>query len=123
MTLPLGLAFKNSLLTHNTFHTLLNEVTEVIKTIPNYENLKIDPEMLLLICRIVECKMGKNEQNIDKKDLVISILDKLFSLNDREKEIFKSNIQFLYDNGKIKKASFWKLCLYYISDWATRKIL
>ena len=123
MTLPLGLSFKNSLLTHASFHGLLNDVYDIIKTIPNISELKTDPEFLLLVCRIVECKMGKNKQNIDKKDLVINILDKVFTLTDGEKEIFKANIQFLYDNNKIKKVSVLKLAILYVGEWVNRRFL
>ena len=107
----------------NKRHSLLNEVCEIIQTIPNVKELKTDPEFLLLVCRIIENKMGKNKQNIDKKDLVISILDKIFTLTEQEKEMFRSNIQFLYDNNKIKKVSIVKLAILYVGEWVSRRFL
>lgn len=107
--LPPGLSFKNSLDAHATFYTLLDDVVKIFSSIPEYQKLKSDPEAILLICRILEVKIGKNTHNIDKKELVVLIYQKIFGeMTPEEKSILKSHIQFLYDNGKIKGVSVLK---------------
>ena len=121
--LPFGLAFKNSLDKHVVFQTLLDEISKILMDIPEYMKLKNEPEFLLLICRLIECKYPSNTSKIDKADLAVNIYGRLFgSLNDADKTNLTSQIQFLYDNGKIKKTSWAKLAMFYVTDWIKRKL-
>lgn len=112
--LPLGLKLHNTLKAHNIFHTLLNKATEIVKHIPSYEDLKDDPELLLLIVNIVENIMRKNKYGIDKKDLVLCIYDNLFSLTEEEKTTLEKQIQFLHDNKKIQKVPLLRIVWSYL---------
>jgi hypothetical protein len=92
--------------------------------IPNVrDDLRGDPELILLVARLVENYIPKNTLQLDKKDLCISVLDKVFDLNDEEKESIGTQIQFLYDHDKIKKCSSIKLFLHYLGSWISRKYL
>ena len=122
--LPYGMTFKNSVKVHNLFHDLLNRVSDIVVKIPNYKELKGDPEILLLICNLVENMMTKNSSKIDKKDLAICIVENIFGeLTDAEKTALDTNIQFLYNNNKIKKQKFYKVIGYYVIDYIKRKFL
>jgi hypothetical protein len=122
--LPFGLSLKNSLVAHNTFYSLLIEVSDIITKIAEYQKLKGDPELILLITRILEVKMGKNTTGIDKKELVVSIYQKVFgALTPEEITVLKSSVQFLYDNGKIKGASVLKAGFAFLKDFIFRKFL
>ena len=66
-------------------------------------------EFLLLICNLVEHLVNKKKYKIDKKVLVVEILNQLFTLNAVEKANVESNIEFLWNNKNIKKVSAFKL--------------
>lgn len=119
--LPFGLQFKNTLDAHTKFHTLLNDITKILKQIHALEDLKKDPELLLLICNLVKNSINVNKWKIDKKELVVAI--QLFNDTDDEKAQIRSLIQFFYDNNKIKKQKRHKLIMSYSADWLKRKFL
>ena len=114
--LPLGVFVKNSLLAHITFNEVLKKVVDIIKMIDGVDLLKNSPELILLVCNIIESMLGNNKFKIDKKELVISILDVIFNLSDEEKELVRNQIQFNYDNKAIKKPTYFKI----IKDWILR---
>jgi hypothetical protein len=122
--IPFGLSLKNSLVAHNTFYSLLIEVSDIVMKIAEFQKLKNDPELILLMCRILEVKMGKNDSGIDKKELVVSIYQKVVgAITPEEIATLKSSVQFLYDNGKIKGASVIKAGIAFVVDYINRKFL
>ena len=61
---------------------------------------------------------------LDKKELVVLILAKVFpDLSDAEKESVKTQIEFLFNNGKIKKVKTSKKVWYYFKEWVKRRFL
>ena len=87
--------------------------TKIIERISKFENLQSyrgNQELLVLICNSIEHLVSKGTK-IDKLDLAISICDNLFqnNLTDEEKENIKSTIQFIHQNGFIRKVSYYKL--------------
>jgi len=118
-----GLALKNTLKAHIKFHEILNDITKIIKSIHAIDDLKHDPELLLLICNLIENTMKRNESKLDKKELALSIHDNIFNDSDNEKEDIRRKIQFFYDNNKIKKKKWYKLVFTYGSNWIKRKFL
>jgi len=123
MQLPFGLSLKNTLKGHYTFHNTVKEIGDIIRSIHAVEDLKQDPELLLLICNLIENTIVKNTWKIDKKELAISIHDDVFNDTDDEKTALKAQIEFFYQNGKIKKTKWWKLLGIYILDWTKRTFL
>lgn len=122
--LPYGMKLKNTLKVHNIFHDLLNKVSETISKLPDYKSLKGDPETLKLICCLVENEMSKNTSKIDKKDLVICIVESVFGdLTENEKTNLDTQIQFLHNNGQIKKEKFYKIVGFYLFDYIKRRFL
>ena len=123
--LPFGLTLKNSLQSHSLFFTLIKDVVEIIThNIPELAKLATNQELLLLVCRIIEIKMVKNDSGLDKKELVVAIYCELFDpLGEAEQAILRQNIQFLYDNNKIKGVSIYKTAKAAVADWVSRRIL
>lgn len=119
--LPFALKMKNTILAHTLFNSLIDEIYSLISTIPHIDKLKGDLELLTLICNIVENHLGKNKQELDKKNIVIAIEDRLFNLNDDEKKCVAEQIDFLHNNGKIIKQKTFKLIGRYMKDWIFRK--
>ena len=78
-------------------------ISEIVKKIVEFENhisLKNDPELLKFVCKMVENSVKKD---MDKKELVLEIYIKVFSLNDTEKKNISEQIDFLCDNKLISK--------------------
>jgi hypothetical protein len=88
-------------LKHKAFKSEL--MIEIIKKISEFENhctLRNDPELLKFVCVMVENGVKKD---IDKKELVLEIYQKVFSINDTEKKNISEQIDFLCDNNLISK--------------------
>ena len=62
----MNLEYKHSLNIFFVYNDLVNKIVEKIKEIPNYENLKLDVELTLHICNIIENIITKKDK-VDKK--------------------------------------------------------
>lgn len=72
---------------------------------------RMSSEFLVWVCNLVEHVVHQKKFKIDKKALVIDILNAIFSLNPAEKTTAENNIEFLWNNKNIKKVSkFYLFC-------------
>ena len=56
-----------------------------IKLLPDFNDLKFDPDIILYVCDIIENNIKQNEvKSFDKKQIVISILQKCYTFNSVE---------------------------------------
>ena len=120
-----GITIKNSLQKHTLYYNLLDDIVKKLSTeIKSIDKLRLDPELSLLICNLVEnsIKTG-NKNKIDKKQLVIQILAQLFNLNDSEQVIISQQIDFLIANNKIKKVKMLKNAKNFLSALLVKKLL
>ena len=95
---------KNSLKNLSDLATLKQMVCCKIQSIPNFQSLKGDVELILYACNTLEnyqIDIGANK--IDKKILIVNAFTELFSLTDDEKLTLNNTIQFLFDHNKIKQ--------------------
>ena len=122
-SIPFGLTLKNTLKAHIKFYEILNNITKIIKSIHSVNGLKNDPELLLLICNLIENSMKNNKSKLDKKELALSIHDNIFTNTDDEREDLRRKIQFFYNNGKIKRKSWYKLVFIYTANCLKRWII
>ena len=108
LEIPDLLYLKNNMDKHNIYYSLLKLVTEKIRLIPNYEILKNEIELVLLVCNIIENIVKKNKKTkIDKKQLVIDIFTTVFG-NQIDILSLKITIDFLFNNKLIKQISLKK---------------
>lgn len=116
---------KNNLEKHFVFNNTVASLHEKLNTIHDISKLRLDPELTLLVCNLVENTVGANDKmKLDKKELVVLILAKVFTdLTDAEKESIKTQIEFLFNNGKIKKVKASKKVWYYFKEWVKRRFL
>ena len=117
------LPLKNSLKKHTKFYTILNLICEKIKEIPEIENLCthgiIELELINLVCNLVENAIQDgNKHKIDKKSLVVKVLSKLFSISPVEITNVESQIEYLFNNRKIKKLKISKKVFVYFTKVA-----
>ena len=108
-----NIKFRNTLKKHNIHFSIIEQITDKIKKIPQYDKIRIEIEMIKCVCNIIENvikKGNKSKKNpIDKKDLVINCLSAVYNYNDTEKLLVGSLIDFLFNNSQIKKSSTYKL--------------
>ena len=116
---------KNNLEKHFVFNNTVASLHEKLNTIHDISKLRLDPELTLLVCNLVENTVGDNDKmKLDKKELVVLILAKVFTdMTDAEKESVKTQIEFLFNNGKIKKVKTSKKVWYYFKEWIKRRFL
>ena len=84
---------------------LCNEIVKRILEFENHLSLRNDPELLKFICDLVENGVKKTDEKnkVDKKELVLEIYCKVFSLSENEKKHIGEQIDFLCDNELITK--------------------
>jgi hypothetical protein len=115
---------KHNLLEVHSLAQIKNLIMTKLQEIPDFQNLKLDVELTLHVCNVIEngvkeYKLGK----IDKAGFVVDVLTALFNLTDAEKAQILSQIQFLYVNGKIKAINVVKLIGSDVYSWVKKKIL
>jgi len=89
--------------------------------VENLQEYKHNNEFLVLACNLIEFHC-KKKYGIDKLQLAISIYDRIFAnLTDDEKETIKKNIQFIWNNGHIKKISVYRLFYCGAKEWFKKK--
>jgi hypothetical protein len=95
---------------------IIDYVVETVGSIPDLEKQKFNISLIRYICEIVENTNGHSKPSIEgtkvnKKDVVFTILQKLFpSLSENDKLIIDGIIEDLHSSGRIKKVKrIWLL--------------
>jgi hypothetical protein len=89
---------------------------------------KFNMELLTMVCCMIEHsvtnKDKKDKMKIDKKLLAIQILSSLFgNLTPQDLDTISKNIEYLHDNDKIIKYSFWIILGASCLDWFKKKVI
>jgi hypothetical protein len=91
-----------------------NEIKDkVIKRLDELKLLdtkyKMNNDILLLICNLVEHLI--KDKKINKKEFVLDIFQHIFNIDETEKQIVSSNIEFLHSSRAIRRLSrFYLFC-------------
>lgn len=97
-------------------------IIERVQSMPNYQELRNDVEILLYICTVIENEISQTKtKSINKKDIVIDIVHKIFSLKPEEFKNIEKNIEFLHSNNMIRKISNYEKVPLKIASWFLRK--
>jgi hypothetical protein len=96
------LDLKHGLSKHFLYNSLVQTISIKVGAIPLVHDLRMNTELTLLVCNIVENSVP-SKKKIDKEKLVIEALTSIFTLTDEEQKAIKSQIEFLYDNKQIVK--------------------
>lgn len=120
-SLDLVVPVKNHLLKNLKVDEVKREIIERIQKFPNYNAYKNDVEFLLLVCNMIEHLIIKKDK-IDKKQLLIEIYKQVFNnLNNDEQKALEQNVEFLWNNKKIKKVSYYKLFKTGLFEWCKKR--
>jgi hypothetical protein len=101
--MDLKLKIKAGLLKHNNTYLVHDGCVKEIQNQPSHELLKNNIQLLISVCNVVEGNVDSKKFKIDKKALVISIMDTVYKLTESEKEIIDGNIDALHLKGDIHK--------------------
>ena len=108
----------------------LEKIAEISKVIiakitamPDLPDLKLDLDIILYICTIIENEIKQNQvKSIDKKSLVVSILSKIHPHTAIELSLLNKQIEFLHSNKLINKITKLEKTGSQIFNWALKKI-
>ena len=113
---------KNSLKNLNDLAILKQMVVCKIQSLPNYQTLKNDVELVLYACNTLEnAHVDLKAAKINKRQLIVSVFGELFNLNDEEKLTVSNTIQFLFDHSKIKQVKQLYVVGNVIKNWIIKK--
>jgi len=100
-------------------------VLEKLQEIPEINKLKsgnyVDQELVIFICNSIE-NIIKKDYGIDKKLFVCEIINEIFNLTEIEKNVLHESIQFIFDNGLIRKIPTSKKTGKIIWNYIKRKV-
>ena len=106
---------------HFSSEVIKKEIQDRLLHIPNIDFLKGTIQMVSLVCNMVEELTPANNRNkgkLDKKQMALDILAKLFELTQLEIGISGKNIDYLIDSKAIQRAGKCKKSL----NWMKSKL-
>ena len=116
--------FKNTLAAHVKQNKIIDDVCKILSEIPDLSRMRLDPELSLYVCNIIENLIDKKDKKeICKLDLASTILTKACNLEENELNVIVKQIKFFDNNGRIKKASTTKKITKSAWEWFKRKVL
>ena len=103
---------------------LSKSIVAKIQAMPELQELKFDLDIILYICDIIENNIKQTEtKSIDKKQIVIGILQKCHSFSTADLVILNKMIEFLHSNHLITKITKIEKTGNKILGWALKKII
>ena len=116
--------FKNTLAAHIKQNKIIDDVCKIIAEIPDLNKMRLDPELTVYVCNIIENLIEKKDKKeISKLDLASTIIAKACNLEASDLDLVIKQIKFLDNNGRIKKASATKKITKSAWQWFKRKVL
>ena len=116
--------FQNTVKAHIKQSTIVNDVVKILSELPDFNTkLKLDPEIVVYCCNIVEELIKKEDKKeISKLDLVSTILTKAWTLEENELDLVIKQIKYVCNNNQVKKVSKSKKYGKYIKQWIIKKL-
>ena len=115
------IGFKNKLKSHNLYFSLINQIVDLVTKIPEFNKLRCETELVRTVCNLIENSNIPNKNadglKINKKQLVLDSLQRIFNYSDQEKQIVNDMIDFLISNKFVKKSSYYKLAKNFIKKY------
>lgn len=112
MSKPLELTapvhFVHTLESHIFTENLIATILTTVQAIPAIAGLRMDIELTLYICRLIETLTIVSKNKIDKKKIATDILASVFAgFTEVEKDLIGKQIQYLHNNKRIKVVKRW----------------
>jgi hypothetical protein len=114
---------KNSLKRDLKVAQIKDQVVARLREFKDLHKYKHSNEYLNLAVNLIEYLVIKKD-GVNKKELLLGIWDELFpDLTTEDKQQISQNVEYLFDNGLIKKTSYFRLFCCSLREWLTRKFL
>lgn len=119
---------KNSLRKKEKLHTIKRVIIDKIQSDIDTSKLRdkecIDPELINFVASCCR-ELCKEKYGIDEKEFVCEILNLVFSgcLTENEQHQIKQQIDFINENGLVKKVEISLKLRLIVWDWIKRKFL
>ena len=116
--------FQNTVKIHIKISKIIEDVVKTLSELPDFNTkLRLDPEIVVYCANIVENLIKKEDkQEINKLDLVSTILTKAWTLEENELDLVIKQIKFVCNNNQVKKISKSKKIKKYIKDWVIKRL-
>ena len=117
--------FQNTVKIHIKISKIIEDVVKTLSELPDFNTkLRLDPEIIVYCCNIVEQLIKKEDkQEVNKLDLVSTILTKAWDIKeDSELDLIIKQIKFVCNNNQVKKISKSKKYTKYVKDWIIRRL-
>ena len=102
--------------------TICCKLTEEIVRIGNYPELKCNQELTLHCCKVIEYLIEKHAK-IDKKQLILDVLNQIYSFDETEAQNIRNQIEFFFERKMIKLPKLSKQLFSFGFKWISRKLL
>jgi hypothetical protein len=113
---------KNSLRRNQKELKLIKVLVSEFQKFENKMLLSKDIESLRYICNLLEDAVKKTDK-INKKNVVISVYKQVFGDGNIDQDFIEKGIEFLWENGKIKKLSTLKKYIYPIGKFFLKRFV
>lgn len=121
---PLNLSYiktKNTLQVAEHKSLLCLSIVEKVKEIEKYGSLKFDNELLIFVCSCIENALDVAKK-VDKKKIALDIYEVLFEISSDDRAVLSCAIDFLCNNGLVKKVNTLKKYARIMENYIMRKL-
>ena len=104
-----NIVLKNTLKSHYSENALIELIVSKIKEIPDYDKLKSDIELILVICKMIETISTDSDLKLDKLKTIIEVYTKSFEMSTDDHLNLVNVVNFLHQNRSfVYKRGFFK---------------
>ena len=103
---------RGTLKLHSEITDIIQKVTLLIREIPEFENLKLNIDLCLYALNLAQNLVKSKKVDVD--ELVVSIMTKIYDLNEAEVASLKAQIAYLRSSKAVKKVSNCEIFFEYL---------
>ena len=103
---------RGTLKLHSEITDIILKVTLLIKEIPEYDNLKLNIDLCLYALTLATNLVKSKKVDVD--ELVVTIMTKIYNLNEAEVTSLKAQIAYLRSSKAVKKVSTCEIVFDYL---------
>ena len=92
-----------SLLLHHEINDIIAKTTLLIKEIPEHQSLKLNIDLCVYVLNLVENLVKSKKLDVD--EISVTIMTKVFELNETEVVTLKSQIAYLRSSKAVRKVT------------------
>lgn len=107
---------KHSLMQSAVFKEISDNMLVYIKQVPNLEEHKLNNELILLLCNLIE-NLCKKKHKIDKLNLLITTMKRVIPLTESDEQVIKQAVEFLHSNKTIKAVAKSKYTKFFLKKF------